>query len=374
MSGRGLRLLVTALVGLVAGLGLHWFFSSYDRIEKEVELPPRGAARYNTLFALQTTLESMGLEVRARPSLNLPAMGLTAEDLLILASDIRTFGDEDVAALTDFILEGGRLAFAAPDAEGGEDAPLLDALGVDLVKVGKCSDWHRLLTGSTSTRCATYALQSVEEGPSVIGQKLGDASSGYRLIEGGYGEGRWRALSSLRPVGRRAMRTAENRDLAMAWILPLVPERGVVHLVFSVDVPPLYVILVQSGWPVLLPLLLALLAWLWRRGQRLGPVIGLEKPDRRALLEHLQAAAEFLFRRRAGKQLHGALHRRFLAELRRDHPDIAALQGDELVRAVAQRWGLPAEHVRTALYPPELDRPASFVEAMRTLTQLRVSP
>ena len=251
---------------------------------------------------------------------------------------------------------------------------LLDALGVELVAVERCTDWHRLLMGQSSSRCATYALQPVEDGPSRIERRLGDAESGYRLLEGYYGDGQWRALSSLRPIGRRALREPEHRDLATAWILPLLPERGVVHLVFSVDVPPLYVLLVQSGWPLLLPLVLALLFWLWRRAQRLGPVLGVEAPDRRALLEHLRATAEFLFRRRAAKQLHGALHRQFLADLRRDHAEIAALQGDELVRAVAERWALPPEQVRGALYPTELERPARFVAAMRTLTQLRVSP
>ncbi|MCB1553506.1 MAG: hypothetical protein KDJ14_06820 [Xanthomonadales bacterium] len=374
MNPRAPRLLVTVIVGLVAGLGLHWFFSNFDRVEREVELPPRGAARYNTLFALQHAIEGMGVEVRARPSLDLAAMALSADDLLILASDVRTFGALDVAELADFVADGGRLAFAAPDAEGGDEAPLLDALGVELVAVERCTDWHRLLMGQSSSRCATYALQPVEDGPSRIERRLGDAESGYRLLEGYYGDGQWRALSSLRPIGRRALREPEHRDLATAWILPLLPERGVVHLVFSVDVPPLYVLLVQSGWPLLLPLVLALLFWLWRRAQRLGPVLGVEAPDRRALLEHLRATAEFLFRRRAAKQLHGALHRQFLADLRRDHAEIAALQGDELVRAVAERWALPPEQVRGALYPTELERPARFVAAMRTLTQLRVSP
>ena len=242
MNPRAPRLLVTVIVGLVAGLGLHWFFSNFDRVEREVELPPRGAARYNTLFALQHAIEGMGVEVQARPSLDLAAMALSADDLLILASDVRTFGALDVAELADFVADGGRLAFAAPDAEGGDEAPLLDALGVELVAVERCTDWHRLLMGQSSSRCATYALQPVEDGPSRIERRLGDAESGYRLLEGYYGDGQWRALSSLRPIGRRALREPEHRDLATAWILPLLPERGVVHLVFSVDVPPLYVL------------------------------------------------------------------------------------------------------------------------------------
>lgn len=365
--------LVGSLLGLLLALGLRWFLLNHDRVPEQVELPPRGEARYNTLFALQETLRALSIEVRARPTLQLDEMQLQPGDLLVLASDVRSFGEDDAAALRAFVESGGALLLAAPEGEGVSDAPLLSQLGIALVEVGdeSCPDWQRALAASAAAICGSYRLRLLDYADSAPGLRVGTEEHGYALLEGWLGEGRWRALSSIEVLSRKALAEPANRALVEAWLLPLLPEDGAVHLVYAVDVPPFYVLLVRQGWPLLLPLLLALLAWLWQRSQRLGPLLGLPAPDRRALLEHLRAAAEFLFRRGEGKRLHAALHRRFLHELRRDHPALAALQGDALISAVAQHWRLPVDAVRQALYPTQLDQPARFVEAVRTLTHLR---
>src|SRR5262249_29720889 len=143
---------------------------------------------------------------------------------------------------------------------------------------------------------------------------------------------------------------------AFAWqvLAPALQQGGTVHLVYSTDVPPLHVLLVRYGWPALLPALAALLAWLWLRSQRFGPLLPVASAHRRALREHIYAAGEFTFRRGRGLALYAPLKRAFDERLRRDDPALAALDGEALAAELAKRNGLSTAAVQLALLPQGL--------------------
>src|SRR3546814_3831009 len=77
-----------------------------------------------------------------------------------------------------------------------------------------------------------------------------------------------------------------------------------------------------------LPALLALAAWLWMRTQRFGPRLPSPEPARRALLEHVQASGEHLWRYGRASALYAAVREVFMARLRRRDPLAAALDID----------------------------------------------
>ncbi|KLD68954.1 hypothetical protein Y886_43930, partial [Xanthomonas hyacinthi DSM 19077] len=82
--------------------------------------------------------------------------------------------------------------------------------------------------------------------------------------------------------------------------------------------------LFTRGWPAWLPALLMLLAWLWSRTQRFGPLLASPAGDRRSLLEHVRASGEHLFRYGKAALLYTAMRQAFLTRLRRRAPLAAA--------------------------------------------------
>ena len=115
---------------------------------------------------------------------------------------------------------------------------------------------------------------------------------------------------------------------------------GTVHLVYAASVPPLWYQILTRGWMAWGPLLLALLAWLWMRTQRLGPVLPAPPVARRALLEHVAASGEHLVRYGRAPLLYDAVRTAFLDRLRRRDPLAAALVGEAGIEAIASRTGV----------------------------------
>lgn len=360
---------ILALVGLALVIGLAAFVHYFEWEERELTLPPRGEASYNPLFALGTTLRARGHDVQVRPTLELEAMALAPGELLLLASDVRVLGVEASAALRDWVAAGGRLVFALPDAERARTPPLLEALGLQLVETEGCLEWQAPQAPRPARLCGRSGLQNGADARPWRWDWR-DPQGVTRMAQGELGTGTWLALPEIDFLARRALRKRSNAALAWALLQPLLGA-GRVHVVYAVDLPPLHVLLVRHGWPVWVPALLALLAWLWRRSQRFGPLLPLATPDRRALLEHLRAAGEFALRRRHGGALYAALRRRFEARLQRDAPALAALQGEAQVVALAAAWRIDPARVRAALQPSDLTRPEAFASAIRSLSQLQ---
>lgn len=357
-----------ALLLVLGGLAFHHYF---EWREREVTLPPRGEARYNELFALGKALRIQGFEVATRATLNLDAMALAPGEVLVLATDVRSIGADDAAGLLDWVKQGGHLVFSLPDAETGRAVPLTQELGLELTSQYGCVRWKADGATGPASLCHRTLIDARDDDEWTWAWNTDDG--GYVAVRAQHGDGSWLALPNFGMLSGRALKRRNRTALTWALLQPMLGD-GRVHLVYAVDLPPLYVLLVQRGWPVWIPALLALLAWLWRRSQRLGPILPLPAPDRRALLEHIRAAGEFAFRRRRGPALHAALKRRFDARLARDFPLLAALEGEDQVRAIAAAWRLDPIFVRGALLPSDLIHPEPFAASIRSLSKLQAPP
>jgi hypothetical protein len=95
-------------------------------------------------------------------------------------------------------------------------------------------------------------------------------------------------------------------------------------------------------------------------------------PHRRALLEHVQAAGEFLYRRDGGRSLHQLACHAVLARLRRRDPACARLNGEALYARLAERGGLDAAQVAQAFQSPA--NAQAFRASLSTLARLRSRP
>lgn len=364
-------LVTLASVMLLAAVAA-WWFTTFERVEDDVPAPLRGEARYNPFHALKKALQARGMEVAARADLNLPAMQLASNDTLVLGADVRTLTREQAGDLIAWIEDGGQLVFALPQGDEGRGGELLDALGLSVTSGLQCLSWPAR-DGKKAQSCFRFRFKVDAQQADEFDLLVGDAEAGYVMGRSARGEGGWFAAGDLDFL--RNDRLDDDGIAAFAWQV-LGPELrgGKVHIVYAADVPPLYVLLVERGWPVWLPVLIALLAWLWARSQRFGPLLPAVEANRRALREHIAASGEFLFRRGRATALYAPLRRSFDERLRRDDPVLAALEGEALVTAVAARCGRTAAEVRMALEPRELRRPEQFLATIKLLNELEIRP
>ena len=388
MSPRARSALIVLLALLVAAAGVAWFLHAYERVERELSLPARGEAAYNPLYVLKQALRADGVRVVSRQRLDLSARRLGAHDTLLILNDPRAMTPVDARAVLDWVAGGGHLLLRtpAPDRSGEETSvPVLDALGVRLAEEPpQCESLQVEGQGSHVEFCrgTRFSFDGVE--PQLA---WGDLQADYVYARLGHGRGHVdvladfdfltnqgdtgsRLLDFAAPTDSGGLHDVSHRALTRQVLAPNY-GRGTMHLVYAAQMPSLLRTVLERGWPVWAPLLLALLAWLWLRMQRFGPAWPSPPGERRSLLEHVRASGEHLFRYQRRALLFDAVRKSFLARLRRRDPLAAALQGEPQVMAIAERLQLPAELIRSALQLPAMHDKPAFRQRISTLVQLR---
>ena len=388
MGDRARIVLIVVLGMAVAGAGIAWFLHTHERVEKRINLPPRGEAGYNPLYALKQALQADQVKVESRQRLNLSTHRLGEHDTLLVLNDPRTMTPADSRMLLDWVAGGGHLVVRTPSMEGWQEdgiAALLDDLAVvPMEDSARCEPMQ--VEGQEPHRefCegSRFTFDGVE--PELA---WGDLDAGYVYARLAHGKGHVDVLAEfdfLTNEGSDSDASASTGDGPRTGGLRDIPHRalarqvlapnygqGTMHLVYAAQMPSLLRSVLTRGWPVWLPLLLALLAWLWLRMQRFGPQRPSPGGQRRSLLEHVRASGEHLFRYNKRAMLYAAVRKSFLARLRRRDPLAAALGGEPQVHAIAARAGVPAELVRTALQAPASHDKPGFRNRISTLIQLR---
>ncbi|AVY65123.1 DUF4350 domain-containing protein [Xanthomonas translucens] len=369
-----------------------WFLGRYERAERELALPPRGEAAYNPLYALRQTLRADGVRAESRQRLDLAAMRLQPHDSVLLFGDPRALSKPDSDALLAWVERGGHLILRTPAADEDDATaklPIFDALDVAL-EDGKPEHCLKLaIPGQPehSEFCNGRRFQIDEDAAS----NLWGGSEDYAYARLPYGDGNVDLLADMDFLqngsnGGNPLRedTPEAAPAAPGGGLRDVPHRllarqilapnyghGSVYLIYSAELPSLWYTLFTRGWPAWLPALLMLLAWLWSRMQRFGPLQAAPAGDRRSLLEHVRASGEHLFRYGKSALLYAAMRQAFLTRLRRRAPLAAALQGPAQAAAIAERLNLPAAQIEQALQAPAPRQHLAFRDRIRLLVQMR---
>ncbi len=369
-----LQVVIGAASALVIGLIAWWWFATYERVATEIPKARTGEARYNPFFALKKTLQARGITVESRANLTLDTARLKPGDVLVLSADPRTVSDDQAEALYRWVERGGHLIFSLPSSIEGKQGPLLDAFEISRVVGGECV---KIALGDgkrTRNYCARMRFQLGEDVAEEDFDWLwGSPDHGYVMGRRTLGEGDWFVASHLRPLTTAQLKRAGNAELAWQILGPVLGQ-GKVYLIYQSDMAPLHVLIAREGWPILLPLVLALIAWLWSRAPRFGPLLPLAAPHRRALFEHVHAAGEFTFWRGHALALHAAMRRAYFERLRLREPRIAALEGELLITTLAERYQRDPAEIKQALDPVDLAKPDRFVATIRTLMELKAKP
>ncbi len=357
------------LLGAVAALAIAaitvWWLHTFERKDVEIPLPPRGEAAYNPLYALKRALQEDGVRVASHRRLSLRALSLEPRDTLWLLGDLRTLSLREAEELVAWIDRGGHLVAAAPSLGWREDArvdegPLLRALGVSLARSEdfECRNFRGsgVLKKDESWTSLCSRVRIAARDPGRVVTRWRDASRASTpqrdyLLRLSHGAGSLDLVTDLDFASNPQLEDPGAAALARQLLAPNY-GRGTVHLIYDADMPPLWKLLLERAWMAWIPLLLAALGWLWWRTQRRGPLLPSPLPERRALIEHVQASGEHVHRYGRGHLLHASLRALFDARLRRRDPYAASLDGQAQRQAIAARTGLTEAEVEAALRAP----------------------
>jgi hypothetical protein len=373
---RGTLTTLLAVLAVIA-LAVGGFFALFERKETTTSAPDRGEARYNRFFALEHSLNALDVPARSVNSLSEQRVPLKAGDTLVLGEGLERIDVDAAARVAGWVRNGGHLVLAPGWADAAAHTPLLEALDVLQPKRfdESCVELDTELpktapnAGERSfTFCGPRFLPKSEDAPDGW---IGDRQKGYAYARVSVGDGEVSLLASVEPLSYRELQhTAQQR---FAWrVLAPLGDDGKVYLLYALDGPSLWVSLFTRGWPALLALGVLLAGWMAMRSERLGPLMPAPSLQRRALLEHVQAVGEFVYRRDGGLSLHGLASRTVLERLRRHDPLSAALEGEALYQRLAERYGVdPAQLARAFQVPANA---AAFRESIATLARLRSRP
>ena len=378
MSARWRNALIALAALLLAGVAVMWFLRSYQRVCEQATLPAYGEPSFNPLFALRETLRRDGVDAETRRTLDLPAMHLQPRDTVLLLDDPRQLAPGQVEQLVDWVEYGGHLLLRMPKADDTLDGEqtLFDRFGIVPDEAApRCQPWRVQGQEEHQEFCAGNRFTLGEDARAE--RRWGDATDdtlAYARLR--YGSGRVDVLADMdflrngQDEKDTGLRDLPHRDLARLVLAPNY-GKGRMHLVYAAEAPSLWRTVLQRGWAIWLPLLLALLAWLWMRAQRFGPLLPSPRQERRSLLEHVRASGEHLHRYGKSPLLYDAVRQSFLARLRRRAPLAAALTGDAQLQAIADHLRWPPERVRLALQVPPSRDDAALRERIALLIQMR---
>ncbi|WJI15446.1 DUF4350 domain-containing protein [Pseudoxanthomonas winnipegensis] len=380
-STRGAKPGLIALAsGTVLFVLVAWFVHTYERVAYRVDLPPAGEAAWNPLYVLKQALRADGVSVDARPRFDLEIAQLGRRDTLVLLDDPRYLDAARASALLDWVARGGHLVVRTPPGPAfglHESMPLLEALRLTPMAVGDCAPFQVRGQPPHVEFCGARRFSFQGAQPVLAWGNLRD---GYVYARLARGQGYVDVLADVDflqnggPARRgddgSGLRAPTHQALARQVLAPNYGH-GTMHLVYATRMPSLWRTVLERGWPVWAPLLLALLAWMMLRAQRFGPLLPPPAPARRSLLEHVRASGEHLYRYRRGVLLHAAARKAFLTRLRRRDPVAAALTGAAQADALARRFDLPAARVARALQSPTDRERREFADRISLLMFMR---
>jgi len=368
-----IALAVVAIAGMLAA-GFAWWLRNYERTEEWEDLPRTGEAARNPLYVLKLALIADGVQAKSRPRLQLDEVKLGERDTVLLYNDPRTVSDKEEATLLAWVERGGHLLLRTPppgplDVE--QSLPVLGAFGVHPRSDQLCAGLDVDGEDPHAEFCRGRRLD-VDNLASTASLHWGDESIGYVFARIPHGRGHVDVLSDFDFLDNDSLKDGPHIALTRQLLEPNY-RAGTMHLVYEAQMPSFWWTLVREHWRVWLPLLLALMAWLWRRSQRFGPLLASPALERRSLLEHVTASGEHIYRYGYAHLLHEAARKAFLLRLRRRDPQAAALDGEAQAAMLAVRFGLPPADIRDALSTPIARDHAAFRSRIAMLMRMRNS-
>lgn len=386
---------VVSLVSLLLLLAVgYWVMVNTQWVERTTHGPLKGEAQSDPFYAARFLAKELGATAVTLRRMQSPPAG---KGTLVLSSAYWNLFDQDGSALQAWVHSGGHLVV---------DADLLTDEGLDWIKVSrkwKPREDEATRTGDSGDRsrsAKSEAAAGARDPPCIelkirvpatssvpIDSQAGICNSlySYLLPES---TPDW-SLES--PLGAQALRYREGEGrvtiynasevlihrqpmkLAHAWYFVLITDLKPGDALWFVpfeDSPPLPVLIWKHGAAVVITLLLAVGAALWRAAPRFGPPMAQTIAVRRSLRDQIVGSGTFVGRADGGATLLQAQVQALEHSARRCIAGYDALASEDRVATLARICDLPAAQLAHAILPEKV-RAATLGQHLTTLESAR---
>jgi len=323
------------------GLGVAWFFSTFERGPVTQRVPPSGEARVRDFLAAERFAERMGL--RSRELRSLPELEQLSPGILLMPNRRQAIDGERVARLLAWVQRGGHLVAEAELL--GVDDPLLEALQV------------KRASGEPQEKPAFPDRLSLEASiePTF---KVAD-----KLVSFPRGRGRVTVATSLHFARNRLIGGEGHAELL--WQVMQLAPAAEMQVFFRPEKLSLTGFLVQHASAALIAAGLLLGFWLWRIAPRFGPVAPDRPPARRRLLDHLRASGRFYWSQGLRARLVLAARDAALRRIARSQPDFTGASAHEKQQRLAALVRIRPEEAGQFLAAGGPMRGADFIRVVQ---------
>ena len=369
----GLLLLILLILALSGGV---WFLQNFERFSEEIRTGYSSAARRNPWLAAERFLQRLGMQVESlagREYLLAPPQ----ESGVLLVRDLGpSLPPEREARLLEWVAAGGHLIIAMGRAPAEDEANnhLLEHLGVFLEELELPDSTENSepvpveSPGFEDSMLVTFDPSRSLSLDETTADWLVEASVGYHLVRFRYANGSITLLSDNRFLSNSEI-DKHDHALLLARLVADAP-RG--WLLYSSQMPSLLTWIWKHAPYLALSVAVTLLLWLWRLTPRTGPLLAENLTQRRDLLEHLQAATEFLWRQDRASALQRRIRRCLEGRWLRSHPQLERMDQTARCAWLAQRTGLATDAIEQALYHQQTDE-RELIRASAILQRLNTA-
>jgi hypothetical protein len=377
-------LLSMLLVVLIAS----WFFINFTRVSKTNRQDQSPAARRNSLLAAQRFLQSLGHQAESIHGREILVKLPATDDVIIIKHFFTSLAKDKETALLEWVAEGGHLVTSlskdyAMDARSSGYS-LFDTLkihrhsNVDLdadSEEGKQSFqyYEDLETGIVTFDPDAYlhiGSQEVEfaiVNSTISNENLSDDNNQktpYHFVQFSYGRGLITLSSDNAFLTNNAIGNHDH-----AWLLSLIVETqqrpGKIWLLYDLDMPSLWSLLMKYAAPIVSSVALALLLWLWMVMQRSGPIKETVEIRRRDILEHLNMRSQYLWRYGKHKETLAKTQQLVLESWQQHYPLLLKLNTSQQVEWISKQSGLDLTSTHQALLETPDDSSDLIIQAQR---------
>lgn len=353
-----------------------WFMQNFERIEEEIRSGYSAEARRNPLLAAERFLQRLdrqAVSLSGRDRLKQSPI----EPGLLLVKDLGpSLSSPQEQELLAWVAEGNHLIASLASIPGEDEANnhLLETLGVRLEALYLEQEEEEEEDNPVELNLpgADEAIQIDFEPDRVMDYEGEDflwqvsTEQGFHLLSFAWGSGVITLLSDSHFLTNGQI---EQWDHALL-LDHLTQDAPKIWLLYSSQMPSLLVLAWRFSPELMLSACLLLLLCSWWMTYRSGPTLMQGSLPRRNLLEHLEAAAEFLWQQdRAASLLEGS-RRQLLQSWTVSHPLLERMDQDARCHWLAERTGLSSRAIHQALEGEFQPHERSLIET--SLTQQRL--
>lgn len=379
--------------------GLFWLMlEPYDDTEW---VPPSTEARLNEYLAAERFIKRNNIHIESHKNLKLLDNLPKTSDAIILSSSRASLSEQRRQQLDTWVRNGGHLLVSYSEPWLFDDQvldPLLESWGIKAVylqdderntlqtkksskktesdntteDVSLCKTPVRLpntLIWPTEKEPLTIDLQTSFGLVNTQGELLlkNSVEPPYQLIQKTIGDGRVTVLTYM-----GIWQNDEIGDYDHAYLLRLLlADHTSVWWLYGLEYPSLWQLLVQHALPILISLAAFILFFCWYHAKRFGQTKPEASPERRQLLEHLQAVASFFWRNKQSGYLINTLKQQVEQRIRLHHKQYSELSQVKQYQLLATLSGLPIEEVQWTMSQDTLHNEIEFIRVTKNLQHIR---